>query len=360
MEDIGSWLFADHYARMQEAEGWIAFLFSSYLFGHFIFLTASVLLDKWVYDKIRGATTAYQPRQLAANKPMSSGFYRWLASHWIDSRSDPALSQVIKIKDYYLEQLNAASAINAFQWSKARLALSQPGALAIVERFEADSKFFRSLVIVLCILIPWSLYKNLSLLAVGITLLLLLALWRYVDQRDKAITLAYWYIITLQSDKKKARLKPKTLPPGAPTHAGGVVYKTADHQTHYLLVQATENPREWVLPKGHIEPGENIREAAVREVLEETGVWARLVAPLEVVNYKVENASIKVQFYWMEAQQEDPASEARKKQWLPFHQALQQATHQETKNLLERTEAQLSHILANTPKKRWWQRLLPL
>src|SRR5262245_45199781 len=42
--------------------------------------------------------------------------------------------------------------INAFQWSKARLSKDNPSGFAAVQRFEADSKFFRSFVVALAFL----------------------------------------------------------------------------------------------------------------------------------------------------------------------------------------------------------------
>jgi ADP-ribose pyrophosphatase YjhB (NUDIX family) len=61
-----------------------------------------------------------------------------------------------------------------------------------------------------------------------------------------------------------------------------VVFKRVGGQVKYLLVQAKNAPQEWVLSKGHIEPGEGIQETAVREVHEETGVWARIKGQLNV------------------------------------------------------------------------------
>ena len=39
------------------------------------------------------------------------------------------------------------------------------------------------------------------------------------------------------------------------------------------------------LPKGHLEPGEGSSEAAIREVHEETGIRADLIAPIESIEY---------------------------------------------------------------------------
>lgn len=57
--------------------------------------------------------------------------------------------------------------------------------------------------------------------------------------------------------------------------AGGLVNDPATHRSLMIF----RNGR-WDLPKGHVEEGEEIGIAALREVAEETGVEARLVAPL--------------------------------------------------------------------------------
>jgi len=41
----------------------------------------------------------------------------------------------------------------------------------------------------------------------------------------------------------------------------------------------------WSLPKGHVEAGETVEAAAVREVEEETGIRGRVLAPLGTIDY---------------------------------------------------------------------------
>jgi 8-oxo-dGTP pyrophosphatase MutT (NUDIX family) len=61
--------------------------------------------------------------------------------------------------------------------------------------------------------------------------------------------------------------------------AGGVVIK--DHK----VVSLRRKNGVWLMPKGHVEPGETLEEAAVREVWEETGLKARVIAPLGETEY---------------------------------------------------------------------------
>ena len=72
-------------------------------------------------------------------------------------------------------------------------------------------------------------------------------------------------------------------------------------RTHYLLVEAADNPSQLVLPKGHIEPREDPRQTAVREVHEETGVWARIVGELGDGSYSVNGTAITARTYTMRA-----------------------------------------------------------
>lgn len=46
---------------------------------------------------------------------------------------------------------------------------------------------------------------------------------------------------------------------------------------------------DWVLPKGRLEKGESIKSAALREVLEESGVKGQILEYLGEVNYKYNN-----------------------------------------------------------------------
>lgn len=61
--------------------------------------------------------------------------------------------------------------------------------------------------------------------------------------------------------------------------AGGIVIK----DNKILLLQTSHG--RWVLPKGHVEVDESLRQAAVREVFEETGIRARIERKLGWVSY---------------------------------------------------------------------------
>ena len=54
--------------------------------------------------------------------------------------------------------------------------------------------------------------------------------------------------------------------------SGGVVYFISNDKTSYFLLLKDKNGNHWDLPKGHLEPEESLYDAALREIIEETGI----------------------------------------------------------------------------------------
>ncbi len=73
--------------------------------------------------------------------------------------------------------------------------------------------------------------------------------------------------------------------------AGGVVYKKEGGKCKVCLI-AKKNKRVWALPKGRLNPGENLEETAQREIAEETGLLTEVRDKLDEISYY---------FYWKDA-----------------------------------------------------------
>lgn len=125
------------------------------------------------------------------------------------------------------------------------------------------------------------------------------------------------------------------------THAGGLVFRDQGGELRYLIVQAKGNPAHWILPKGHLEPGETPEETALRELAEETGVKGRIITELGWLQFSFAGRQISTIYYLMAFQDQVPPQENRVCLWLPYEEARQLLTFPATKELLAKAHAYL-------------------
>jgi 8-oxo-dGTP pyrophosphatase MutT (NUDIX family) len=124
------------------------------------------------------------------------------------------------------------------------------------------------------------------------------------------------------------------------SHAGGVVVRHVSERREYLLVRARRSP-VWVFPKGHIEPGETPEQAAVREVGEEGGVRAEVVAPAGVSTFF--NGIERVAVVWFSMRQTGAVvpGEQREARWCGFEDARRLLGYDNLRELLDGVERTL-------------------
>ena len=141
------------------------------------------------------------------------------------------------------------------------------------------------------------------------------------------------------------------------TSAGGIVFRKLDDRIDVALIART-SPRQkviWALPKGWVEPGETIPDAALREIREETGLTGRLLEPLGQIEYSFYSPEDRtriqktVHFFLVEFLSGDTADhdhEVDEARWWPLDAALAQMTYQSERQLMEKARGRL---LAPTP-----------
>jgi ADP-ribose pyrophosphatase YjhB (NUDIX family) len=140
-------------------------------------------------------------------------------------------------------------------------------------------------------------------------------------------------------------LRARRLPKVEETSAGGVVLDlAADPPAVALIARHDRRSRLlWSLPKGHVEEGETPEVAALREVLEETGLEGRIIAPLGVIDFwfVVEDKRIHktVHHYVIEAvggELSDEDIEVEAVEWIPYDQVVRRLAYGDERRLVEK------------------------
>src|SRR6266581_4260802 len=101
--------------------------------------------------------------------------------------------------------------------------------------------------------------------------------------------------------------------------AGGIVLRRG--VTPLIAVVRLRKRNEWVLPKGKLDDGETARDAALREVVEETGHEVSVHEFLGTLVYESGGRSKVVHYWRMEAgdeQAHDLMDDVRAVDWLPL------------------------------------------
>jgi len=145
--------------------------------------------------------------------------------------------------------------------------------------------------------------------------------------------------------------------------AGGLIWRRlgGGQRLEVVLVRPA-GKQTWVLPKGHVEKGEGVLEAALREASEESGLEVVAGAPLGEVSYvyswrgrangRITRIFKRVHFYLMECTGGDPLahdSEIDEVAWLGLEEALVRASHKNERDLIVKARAMLDARFPDVP-----------
>lgn len=137
----------------------------------------------------------------------------------------------------------------------------------------------------------------------------------------------------------------RRLPVVREVSAGGLVLDDRHDPAHGLLIahRLRHGALAWTLPKGHVEVGESLERAAIREVTEETGLSASVLAPLGTLDYWFVWDSRRIHKWVHHYVLVDPVgdlstgdAEVEKVEWVPVAQIAGRLRHREERALLDR------------------------
>jgi len=127
--------------------------------------------------------------------------------------------------------------------------------------------------------------------------------------------------------------------------AGGGAFRANGERFDIALIRTHEG--RWQLPKGWIEEGEPPERAAVREVREEAGIDAEIVAPLGTIEYwyrstydpepaRVHKFVHVFLLRYLVGSTDGHDSEVTEARWTPIDDALRMLTHKDERDMVAR------------------------
>jgi 8-oxo-dGTP pyrophosphatase MutT (NUDIX family) len=123
--------------------------------------------------------------------------------------------------------------------------------------------------------------------------------------------------------------------------SGGAVISMRDGVAYVAMI-ATRGKTRWGLPKGAVSEGETSEQAALREVLEETGLEAEILKPLDTIEYFFRAGDTlirkRVDFYLMRyvgGELTPQLSEVDDVEWVELSEAVGRSSFDSERKLLE-------------------------
>ena len=123
----------------------------------------------------------------------------------------------------------------------------------------------------------------------------------------------------------------------------------------FVALIATRHRTRWGLPKGAVSAGETSEQAALREVMEETGLEASIVKPLDTIEYffRAGDSLIRkrVDFYLMNyvgGELTPQLSEVDDVEWVDLREAIGRASFDSERKLLETVLSEIEELKKNS------------
>lgn len=117
--------------------------------------------------------------------------------------------------------------------------------------------------------------------------------------------------------------------------AGAILWRVEKGDLKVAIIHRARYD-DWSWPKGKIDKGETVPQAAVREILEETGLKVTLGVPLAEINYTIPSGAEKVVYYWaakvtdkaLAKSKFKPSEEVEKVDWMSPEEASKHLTYE--------------------------------
>jgi hypothetical protein len=168
-------------------QGWAVFLVLAYIAGHLLHALGSWLIDDYIYGKL------YVPRWRSSHS-RAAKLIREDDSSGL--RKDTKAAATLLARVYLTNRVNPQGT-NYYDWCLSDLRVNSPAGAAEVDRLQADSKFFRSMVFVFLLAALLGLREPPLWVSAGSAVLAMFAVWRFCELRWSATKRVYEYYLLL-------------------------------------------------------------------------------------------------------------------------------------------------------------------
>lgn len=180
-------------------QSWMLFLVLAYIVGHLLHALGSFLLDGYVYSKF------YLPRF----RPSHARAVR-LTGDALRNDEDAVNTLLARVR---LNTEANSTGTNYYDWCLSHIRVARPAGAAEVDRLQADSKFFRSMVFVFlaAALVSFgatllSFRPALAVFSIGTLALTIFAIWRFCELRWTATKRVYeQYLLNFEHPIEKPK-----------------------------------------------------------------------------------------------------------------------------------------------------------
>jgi 8-oxo-dGTP pyrophosphatase MutT (NUDIX family) len=118
--------------------------------------------------------------------------------------------------------------------------------------------------------------------------------------------------------------------------AGAIAIKPGKEAPKLLVIRAKRNPSNRIFPKGHVEPGESLEEAALRELWEEAGIAGAILKPAGALDFQYDEKQYRVSYFFIRYMSRESDGEAgRDPRWCTIDEALDVLSFKELRGLVK-------------------------
>jgi 8-oxo-dGTP pyrophosphatase MutT (NUDIX family) len=116
--------------------------------------------------------------------------------------------------------------------------------------------------------------------------------------------------------------------------AGAIIVGLRNGKPAVLLVTANSDPDTWIFPKGHVEKGETLEAAALREAKEEAGVSGVVVTSAGELSFTQGSTTYRVHHFVVTTKSAGRPERGRRLMWCSYADALRRLTFEDSQALL--------------------------